>query len=83
MHAQSVKDLTSWDDTMITWMTSASASFEDLLRPVMMAASNTWLTKPGFDSDEYRDKGEFQVWLLHGWLSWVTFCPVDVFLVQV
>jgi hypothetical protein len=76
--AQLVKNTAEWEEPMVTWMISASNSLETLLRPIMMAASKAWLTKPGFDSRECVDKGEFEAWLLHGWLSWVSFSSVDL-----
>lgn len=53
------------------WMKSASISVRELLRPLAMAAATQWLTKPGYDSEEYLDKSRFLVWLLHGYLGMV------------
>ena len=68
--AESVKPIT-WSEKMVLWMASASENYEALLRPSITAASKIWLVKSGFDSYDYHDRGEFQVWLIHGWLSWV------------
>lgn len=62
----------SWDTASRLWMDNAAESFETLLVPLMKVASKLWLTKSGYDSDDYRDKGEFYTWMLHGWLSLVS-----------
>ena len=53
------------------WMKSASASIKELLRPLASTAATQWLTKPGYDSDEYTDKSEFLVWVIWGYLGMV------------
>ncbi|KAL5872412.1 hypothetical protein ACKVWC_008044 [Pyricularia oryzae] len=57
------------DQKARVWIQAASESYAELLKCVMMAASNSWLTKPSYDSDEYRVKGYFPCWLMEGWLS--------------
>ncbi|TLS24871.1 hypothetical protein PpBr36_08603 [Pyricularia pennisetigena] len=57
------------DHDVRAWMQTASESYAELLKCVMMAASKSWLTKPSYDSDEYRVKGYFPCWLMEGWLS--------------
>jgi hypothetical protein len=56
----------------IAWMTAASESAQDLLKPLATTAAKMWLTKSGYDSDAYRDKSEFQVWFLKGYLALCT-----------
>ena len=53
-------------------MVDAAENYRTLLRPSMMAASKIWLTKSGYDSPEYGNKGEFVCWLLQGWLFLVS-----------
>ncbi|KAI6375402.1 hypothetical protein MCOR25_002968 [Pyricularia grisea] len=57
------------DHNVRLWTQTASESYAELLKCVMMAASKSWLTKPSYDSDEYRVKGYFPCWLMEGWLS--------------
>ncbi len=61
----------SCDDDAVIWMLEAAKSLECLLRPAIATASKKWLSRPGFDSEAYLDKGEFECWLVHGWLAWV------------
>ncbi|KAF1952492.1 hypothetical protein CC80DRAFT_452308 [Byssothecium circinans] len=64
-------DGTKLGDVELSWIRAAGESFADLLRPLMMAASKIWLTKRGYDSEEYTDKQDLTTWLLRGWLSLV------------
>jgi len=69
-----------WSDDAVVWMRAAAASLPDLLRPMMTATSKLWLWRPASDSQRYFDKGAFQVWLLHGWLTRVSHSSPAFFL---
>ena len=58
-------------DDAKAWMKSASRSIKELLRPLAMAVATQWLTKPGYDSEEYLNKSEFLVWILQGYFGLV------------
>jgi len=70
--AEALQSHMDWEEDAITWMRAAAVSLPDLLRPMMMAASTLWLRRPACDSPEYFEKGEFAVWLMHGWLTRVS-----------
>ena len=62
----------SCDDDAVAWMLEAANSLERLLRPAIASASKKWLSQPGgFDTPDYLDKGEFDSWLVNGWLTWI------------
>lgn len=50
-------------------MRDASTSVPQLLNPLAVTASKTWLTKKGWGDPAYLDKSEFQVWFLIGYRS--------------
>ena len=50
-------------------MQEASQSVPSLLRPLAETAAKIWLAKSGYDSVEYLDKSEFEVWFLKGYLA--------------
>lgn len=58
-------------DDAKAWMKSASKSIKELLRPLAMTAATQWLTKPGYDCEEYLDKSQFLVWVLQGYFGLV------------
>ena len=61
----------SCDNEAVAWMLEAANSFERLLQPAIASASKKWLSRPGYDTNAYLEKGEVDAWLVNGWLTWV------------
>ena len=50
-------------------MLRASKSLECLLQPVIKSASKKWLSRSGYATREYLEKGEFFAGVVHGWVT--------------
>ncbi|KFY87384.1 hypothetical protein V500_07000 [Pseudogymnoascus sp. VKM F-4518 (FW-2643)] len=57
----------NFTDDQLEWMRLSVSSAKEFYRPLMMVASNIWLTKTGFDDEGYLDKSQLYVWVLHGY----------------
>jgi tetratricopeptide (TPR) repeat protein len=62
----------AWDQSMREWMTKAGSSAKELLRPIALSASATWLAATP-DDIWYLDRiPNLEIWILHGYCAMVS-----------
>lgn len=62
----------NFTNDQLEWMRLSASSAKEFYRPLMMVASNIWLTKTGFDDNGYLDKSQLYAWVLHGYFMLVS-----------
>ncbi|KAL5353031.1 hypothetical protein ACLOAV_001060 [Pseudogymnoascus australis] len=62
-------DTNNFTTCQLEWMKLSVGSAKEFYRPLMIVMSKIWLTKTGFDDNEYFDRSQLPVVVLHGYFT--------------